>query len=312
MWVIPIMHLEDKDLNLLVLFESVFQNRSTTEAGKKLNLSQPAVSHGLARLRDQMGDDLFVRSRKGLAPTPRALQLAPEVAKLLESAQKVFSKEDFSIVDLKAQFRIASTDFFEHIFLPKAFAFLCELAPQVILNMRPVGGSLPKRELEDGELDLAVAGFFGDLPESFHEDLIGIEPYVCLTRKGHPAIKRGKMNLQSFTSYRHVLVSPQGDLYGPVDEELQKMGQKRRVAVGVSSFQTPAKLIEKTDLITALPKSLAESFCENHDLEITEPPLKIPPIHLKLVWHARTHRSAPHIWLRSVLRENVTLTKPLK
>ncbi len=291
-----------KDLNLLRIFAALWRERNVTKAARSLGLSQPALSHALSRLRDDMRDDVFVRSGRGVTPTPRAEIWAPKVISALASLELALSEaEAFSPQKASGRINIVGTDLIESMLFPKLLALLAKEAPNVILINRPSDGSFPKGDMERGAIDFAIAGFFGDVPEGFYKKMSGVEPYLTMTRKNHPLI-HGALDLQTFQRLSHVLTSPQGDLSGVVDQALAKLGGKRRVVAGVTTFQVMGKLIAETDFCATLPRSMAREQARLFDLNVYEPPLRLEPIRLNMIWHQRIHSSPLHQWIRKEIQ----------
>ncbi len=303
------MHIYAKDLNLLSVFEALMGERSVSLAARKLSLSQPALSHALSRLRRDFDDDLFVRSGKGMTPTPRALELNKRVSLVLRHAQLLYEEQRaFVPKTIQARWNIATTDYFEALLLPRLLPYLSEHAPGITTVIRPTPGVLPKVELENGSLDVAIAGFYGELPEGFFKRVLFKETFVCVARKGHPRVGK-HVSLETFVELEHLLVSPQGDLFGAVDEALEKKRLKRRIVAGVANFHSPAAIVASTDYVVTVPKRIAQLYVETHPVRWFEPPLAVPGFTLVAVWHARTHRSRLHAWLRDAID---TLTREPK
>lgn len=292
-------NLRSKDLNLLNVFGALWDEKNLSKAAKRLALSQPAMSHALARLRREFDDELFVRSGKGMTPTPRAIALKDDLKAILLQMQKLYeSSAAMDPARFEGRVTIATTDYLEHLLLPNFLPLLKTKAPGLTLVVRATSGTLNKTELEHGTLDMAIAGFFGPLPEGFHSKEILSETYLSIIRKGHPLVD-DQLTLKDFLKLDHVLVSPQGDLDGALDQALAKKGLKRRVVVGVSNFHTPGAIIAKTDCIATLPSRMARDHAELYGLHTFEPPLSVPGFKLKLVWHERTERDPMLVWVRS-------------
>ena len=300
---IHIVNIKSKDLNLLMVFDAVMRDLNVSRAAKRLALSQPALSNALVRLRRDFDDELFVRSGRGMTATPRALALKAEIAAVVEKAGKLYAHPRFEPAFAKGRFTMATTDYFEALALPSFLAHLRAKAPGFETVIRPLLGILPKAELESGMLDVAVAGYFGELPEGFHQQRIYDETYTCVVRKGHPAIKAagGKLTLDAFVAMDHILVSPQGDLMGAVDRALAKVRKRRRIVAAVANFYSPAPIVATSDCIATVPSRLAASYGKVWPLDQFEPPLPVPGFCIAQVWHARTHGSPEHVWLRDTL-----------
>lgn len=295
------MNLGSKDLNLLFVFQVLMEERNVSRAAKRLKLSQPAVSNALSRLRRDFSDPLLVRSSKGMAPTPTALRIWPKVQEFCEQATSIFARETFDVSAQESVFRVATTDYFELVFLANILGFLREQAPRMTLVMRPTTGTLPISEMEAGLIDFAAGGFFGDMPEGFHSVELFKETYSCVVRKGHPLVKKG-LDLATFARMEHILVTLHGDLHGVVDRVLERHKLKRKVVAGVMSFHSPLPIVEASDVVATIPTRIARLGSERYNVVSLPPPLEIPGFSVKLVWHARTHSSRPHAWMRETLR----------
>ncbi len=297
------MNLNGKDLNLLYIFQILMEERHVSRAAKRLKLTQPAVSNALSRLRQEFQDPLLVRSRKGMSPTPLALQLWPRLKEFCGQATAIFADETFNLRTQETVFKISTTDFFELVFLNRILNHLQTHAPQMQLVMRPTYGTLPIQEMESGAIDFAAGGFFTEVPEGFHSAPLFDETYSCILRKDHPLLEKGSLNLQNYLQMEHILVTLHGDLLGVVDRILAKQNLKRKIVAGVMSFHSTLPLVASSDLVATVPTRIANMGVEPYQLICLPPPLKIPSFSVKLVWHARTHSSRPHIWMRESLRE---------
>lgn len=295
------MDIKSKNLNLLLVFEALYLDRNVTKAAKRLGLSQPALSHALGRLRDDFDDELFVRSRKGVTPTPKASQQIAGVARILQQTRALYSDSEFALENVIGRFTIATTDYEEHLLMPEFLPALAKAAPGIQVVVRPTVGLLPKVELEVGTIDLAIAGFFGELPEGFYQTTLFKDSYLCLVRKNHPQVGKS-LSLTTYAALEHVLASPQGDLLGAVDQALTKKGLKRKVVAGLGNFHTPAAVVANSDLIATIPRRLAESYAQLYDLRTFPVPLSLEGFTVKAVWHARTHQSPTHLWLRQKIQ----------
>lgn len=166
--------------------------------------------------------------------------------------------------------------------------------------MRPTGGDLPKAELYDGSVDLAIAGFFGEPPDGFYRQRLFDESFTCVVRADHPVVKR-RLTLAQYTRLSHVLISPAGDLHGVVDELLASRGRRRHVAVGASSFLSPAWIVARSDLILTAPRRLARAYQGGLPLRLIAPPIDIPGFTVVQVWHERQNADPAHRWLRQLV-----------
>jgi DNA-binding transcriptional LysR family regulator len=290
------------DPRLLFVFIALFEEQNVSRAAERLGLSQPALSHALKRLRDEFDDDLFVRAGKGVTPTKQALNLLPKFKHAAAALEELYQREkEVDLSRVEARVVIATTDFFESLLLPKFLPLLQEEAPGIQLVTRMTGGQLPKQEMERGEVDLAVAGFFGELPEGFYQQKLLDEEYVCIARRKHPRLKDG-LTKEAFLELSHILVSPNGDLDGAVDKALRKLKLTRRIVAGVSNFHLPASLVASTDCIATIPARMAAQILKMYDLVSYEPPVSVASFTIVQTWHARNHRDPVQAWVRKTIK----------
>ncbi len=225
------MNIAKIDLNLLLIFHAVMEEKTTVTAAARLGLSQPAISHGLNRLRDLLGDRLFVRSSRGVIPTPKAVCIEPTVRELLERAERVFFEPpEFNPALAKDTFRIATTDYFEQVALPHILKRIQDEAPHVTLISRPTGGYLPKEGLEKGEYDLAIAGFYKDIPDRFFKQTLYRDGFVFVAPK-NKKIGKSPLSFEQYAKQRHMVISPHGDLLTQSKAIMKKMAMTLNITL---------------------------------------------------------------------------------
>lgn len=298
------MNITHKDLNLLLVFHVLYQERNATLAAERMALSQPALSHKLNKLRHQFGDPLFVRAPRGLTPTPRAHEMAPQVQRLVEDLQGFYERcdgQDF--LTRPARLHLYSTDYMEQTLLPRLLPIIRSQAPKLVLITHNTRGQLPREALEKGTCDLAIAGFYTDLPDTFHQQRLLSEDFVVLAARSNPRFGAG-MSLEAFLACEHLLTTLTGDLDGLVDRALRAEGRSRRVVAGLSSFLAPARLIRGTDLLLTCLRAVAvEAVERDPQLCIYPMPLALPTIELMQIWHERTHTDPLRKWFRQQVWE---------
>lgn len=293
------------DLNLLAVFAAIDEHRHITKAAKVLGLTQPALSHALGRLRLLLDDQLFVKSSKGMVPTPRAGQLSQPIRKLLSSVERdVLGIETFNSRRMKRGFRLYTTDLIESLLLPSLLKTISEEAPGVQIISRSSSFSLPREDLELGTCDVAIAGFFGQLPDGFYQQKLFSDGFVSAVRKDHPRLgKKKSLSLDEFCGERHLLVAPGGELRAKVDELLTKRKRERLVIAGLNGFMSSAWIIPESDCIFTGPSRLIKQIGRAFRIHTLTPPIKIPDFTVVQVWHERNNNDPGHRWLRDHIRQ---------
>ena len=287
------------DLNLLKTVDALLDERSVTKAATRLAITQPAVSSMLTRLRDSFEDPLFVRTQRGIIPTPRALALATPVKRLLEEINQLLQSEMFNPVTATNTFTIAATDYALQAIIVPFMSLLRQRAPHVRLSVRAIEDGRIQTQLETGEIDIALMTP-ETTPADLHTRRLFDERYVCTFRQDHPVIQQ-PMTLEQFCAADHAIVSYLGGAFrGVTDVALEAMGLTRHVSLSISSFLVLTQILQASDLIAVVPEKLVR---QQSDLCVTEPPLTIPGFTKVAAWHERTHHDPAHQWLRSLLVE---------
>jgi DNA-binding transcriptional LysR family regulator len=290
------------DLNLLVALGALLEERSVTRAGKRLGLSQPTMSHALARLRALFDDPLFVRTGHRLALTPRAEALAGPVAAVLADLERALSAgASFDACSSTMTFRLAATDYSETVLLPGLLERLSTRAPGVAVAVRSLG-ELPSAGLESGRIDGVVGPAFMDLPEGLYRQPLFDDDFVCIARRRHPFID-GALPMDAFIRAGHVVITLRPGTRGALDELLAARGVRRTVALRVPHFLIAPLAVAHSDLIATVARRVAEAMAVPLGLQVLPHPCPPPPFGVVQVWHERTHRSPAHRWFRSLLTE---------
>lgn len=297
------MNLQQLDLNLLVALEALLEERSVTRAGRRLGLSQPATSNALGRLREHLGDELLVRSGSTMALTPHAEGLLPQLRAVLGQLRALLAKpQPFDPATTSQRFCLLATDFIEMVVLPRLTGRVIAAAPKVTIDVRPFGEVEVVEGLRGGALDL-VLGVFGEVPVGCHASELFHEGFLCVARRGHPQLGRGRLTLARYAALPHLLVAPRRSGPAAVDVALQKHGLSRRIALYVSHFLVAPLVVAESDLVATLPARAARLLARSHNLMLWKPPVALSGFTVKQLWHDRTDGSAPHIWLRSQVQK---------
>ena len=282
------MNLDAMDLNLLRVLDALLSERQLTRAARRVGLSQPAMSHALARLREHLGDPLFVRTPRGLVPTARAAQLAAPLRTALTALEQAFAgAAAFDPTTARRTFTIATADYGSFVIIPRLVERLAREAPGVDLWVHNVASD-PVEQLSLGDVDLVIGPRFGwrEL-SSIHTRQLYHERFVCLVRRDHPRVKR-RLDLETWVSLPHMFIAPRGRPGGVVDEVLARAGRSRRVALAVPHFLVAPHVVATSDMVVTLGALMAEPFTRLLPLKLVEPPVTLPGFDVQLCWHERT------------------------
>lgn len=290
------------DLNLLATFDAVATAGSVSGAAIQLNLSQPAVSHALNRLRRVTGDRLFVRSGHALVPTPLALSMQPQVRGILETARTMLARQDFDPNRDERNFRIAASDYAALTIVPKLLQSLRRDAPNTVFEISPVSGATME-ELECGETSFT---FWGAKPpkQPFEAEHLYDENFVGIIWNRHPLAQAGVSTLEDYLAYPHASVTFGTGTENPVEKALIELGHQRIVRFTGHSVSGNLAAIRETDLVMALPSRLV-GFAETLGFVKFELPFMVASFPYSIVWHRRTSTDPAHAWLRGQLLASV-------
>jgi len=299
------------DLNLLRVFDEVMAEKSLTKAARNLSITQPAVSNALRRLRETLGDDLVRREGHGIAPTPFALTLWPNVRQALDHLQSALVPQQFIPAEARNAFVLAMADATAAELMGGLGQELEHHAPKVSIRVLPLTTRDPRNLLNEGTADLALGYFPAVLADltakaqsgealAFEHHRLYDGEYVCVMRRDHPLAQKN-ISLDEFCNGRHLLVSFSGRPYGFIDEALASIGRQRRVVMTVNQFFTAGRVVVNSDLLTVLPKHFVPTTGIADELFMCELPFKVPTLHVDALWHRRKHAQSDHRWLREVL-----------
>lgn len=294
------LNLRDVDLNLLVVFLELYRERRVSVVAEQLGLTQPAVSNALARLRKMMNDELFLRSARGMEPTPYAVQLADPIAEALTRIRDTLERQlEFDPTTSTRKFTIAMTDLGEIHFLPRLMRRLGEVAPGVTIStVRNTAVNLAD-ELEAGRVDLAL-GLLPQLKGGFFQRLLFRQRYVCLFREGH-ALDRESMSLDDFEAAQHIVVVAGGTGHAIVDDTIARRNVRRDVRLSVPHFVALGHILSTTDLIATAPERYVREGMKPFKLKYLPHPVPFPEFDVNLFWHAKFHKEPGSQWLRNEL-----------
>lgn len=291
------------DLNLLAILDAILRTRSVTKAAERVGLSKPATSHALARLREQLGDPILVRSGQSWVLTQRAELIAEQVATLVAQAVRVFERDGaFDVRVLDREFRIHATDHAVTVLGVPVGRAVGREAPGVVLRFLPI---LPDDvSALRGDVDLAI-GVFPSLPAEFRKVKLFEDRFVCVVRNDHPLV-HGKLTLKTYCELHHVLVAPRGRGGSKVDDLLRERGLSRRVTRCLPYFLAALHCVAESDCVATLSARLAVKHAERFGLQVIKPPFPIPGYTVDQVWHPRVDAEPAHMWLRRLITSTAT------
>jgi len=304
------MNFRHLDLNLLKVFDAVMAERNLTRAAERLAMTQPAVSHALKRLRETLGEELFVRQAFGMKPTSRAEGLWPEVRAILTRLQSLLDPAEFQPQAEEHTFRIAMADATAALLLPPLVAQLEEVQALANIHVLPLTTRDPRALLEQGEADFAVGYFPGAVAALQAQGSLSVigqhrlydSSYVCVMRRDHP-LARLELDLDRFCAAHHLLVSFSGRPHGFVDEALSALKRSRRIMLTVNQFFTAGRIVAQSDLLTVLPASFVEATGYKSQLVERPLPMALSKVHVDMLWHLRSEGRGAETWMRARLIE---------
>lgn len=286
------------DLNLLVAFEALWEQRSVTKAAEQLQIGQPAMSASLNRLRVLLDDELFVRLGRTMQPTLKAQTLAPGIlAALQQVRQTLTNRQTFDPALSDRTFAIGSSDYTSFVLVPSLLALNQQIAPSINFQMIGFEKDSVGDLLEQGAIDLAL-GVFPNPPRQTRSEPILSERFVGVARRKHPGLKRGRMDLTTFVAYSHALTTLRRDSQGEIDKVLSTQNLERRIALTTPHMLILPFAIATSDVVAALPYRIAHRLASTCDLTIFELPVSTTPWMISMLWSTLSDQDAGNCWLR--------------
>ncbi len=292
------------DLDWLNVFVEIYKTQSVSRAALSLDMEQASASIALNKLRRHFDDRLFIRTSQGMAPTPRAQAIYPELSQALQHVETARGKPGaFAPADARREFRICMTDISEIILLPRLINHLQRNAPGLVVQADKITPD-SRRQLESGDADLAI-GFTPDLEAGFFQQALFAQDFVCLAAASHPRVQ-AKLSRRGFSAEGHILVSTLGTGHAIVDKVLARQKIERRVVLRVPSFLGVARIVAQTEFLVIVPRLLGNALARQEPVQVLEPPVPLPAYKVKQHWHERFNADAGNLWLRRTLAELFT------
>ncbi len=317
------MNLAALDLNLLVVFDALMEERNVTRAGRRVGLTQPAVSNALSRLRAVLKDELFLRSVAGMQPTPRALEIAIPVRDALERIKDALEPRGFDPATADFSFVLAAGDYIASTLLPPLMVLLRERAPGVRLRFLPTNTLDIVQMLDAGACHFAI-GLFDAIPDRLDSLVLWEESVSLVARSDHP-LASGPLDLGRLAEAWHILVSQTGQeddgtsdgyllnhglrrqvmtrAHLALRQALDERGLSIKVALTVPYFSAVPPILRRSDLAALLPCRVALAQCQ--DAGMVSRDLPGPPMAMRIqcLWHRRRGATAAQAWLRDLMVE---------
>ena len=298
------MNIAGIDLNLLIAFESLLEERHVGRAAKRVGLSQPAFSNAISRLRVRLKDPLFVRTTRGMVPTPRAEELSGPIRSALSLLRDTFEESrSFDPERSVQRFRAGMSDDVE-LRLAPLFARSMR-AGQLQLQTRRLEGifTIPESELRSGSLDLAI-GYFHDaraLAPGLIMETLFEESNVVVARRGHPAFKR-RLTLDRLARLDHAAVIYRNERWGLIDTELAARGFRRQLRLALPHCLSVLHAVASSDLVAFVQESVASTFGPSLGLMSYPDPIGLPRFALRMAWHEQRNSDPAQVWLRTLIQ----------
>lgn len=298
----PAVKLRAIDLNLLVVFDALMQERNVTRAASRVAMSQPALSHALARLRHMLKDELFIRSPRGMIPTPRADELALPVRRALDELQRSLEPPQFYPAKAIRIFRIAVDNYAAIVLVARLSARIAKAAPGIGLEFRPSGTLNIPDLLDRSQLDLAIGPFSEDM-ERFSRRTLLSDSFVALLRRNHEVTSARKLTIEKFAALPHLEISSSRHATDFIDAALSRAKLSRRITLR-APFLSAVRILATSDTIAVLPRRIARELTGYRPLALRDLPFASPAVETAMLWPRWLDAQPAHRWLR----ENVERT----
>ncbi|MGD9944406.1 MAG: LysR family transcriptional regulator [Burkholderiaceae bacterium] len=296
------MNTDHIDLDLLRHLIALAEEKSVSRAAKRQGLSQPAMSHALARLRQTFGDPLFVRLGGSLEPTVRAQELYPEALRIIDNVRRMLqSRAAFDPSTASGDILITAAEHVAHRLGPRLAGALASQAPGMRLELRRSTPEIEDRSLEKGEVDLRL-GWMHEPGPAVRSKFLYSEQVTCLVRRDHPAV-RNRISISEFVRLGHVRARHSSGSWASrfIDDAMRRRNKTLKITMIVPSHLTIGCIVAGSDLLATLPVSIARTLADQLPLAMIAPPFEIPARRVCMYWHERAHRDPRQLWLRQTI-----------
>ncbi len=291
------------NLNLLVAFDALLSEKNVTHAGKKIFITQSAMSTALAQLRELFNDPLLIREGRTMKPTAKALALVPKIHEILLQIEQTTMPIDFDPKTAKHTFRIGMSDYVEYILLPKLLPLLNKKAPNVCLKIIHLNALDKKEPFDELQLDMGIGVVFDQAPVSLATELLFTDTSACIADAKNPLMQK-KLTLKKYLQAKHmVIVFPEEPYRSCIDTTLDKLGYKRNSVIAVPHMIPCLFALAKTPFLATTTTRIAHSIAQSSKFAIQEPPFKTEIVEVKQAWSKQFDHSPSHRWLRDLVKQ---------
>jgi DNA-binding transcriptional LysR family regulator len=293
--------MRSQELNLLVIFDAIMTEASITKAGERLNMTQPAVSNAVARMRHVWKDDLFIKDGRKISPTIFAQRLWEETQSPLADIRSVLDPTDFEAASSDRAFKIAVIDSIAGLVWPQLRLMIEEEAPDISIHTYPFEFSNAVRALNDAKVEVLITAS-NLMPQLITRRFLCDLEYVTVMKEGHPLANK-KITIEDYATADHLLVAPSGNIQGHSDQALAELGLKRKIGLSVNSFSSVPNILTQSNLICTLPSIYIEDNLLAGSLVALKPPVKVPNTRINIYWHKRSENDKGIRWLREKIEQ---------
>lgn len=294
--------LSEIDLNLLYVLQVLIEELNVTKTAQRLNVSQPAISRSLARLRESFDDPLFIRTSHGLSPTARTEAVSPYLTDMLKGLENLIQPPQFDPATSQRRFLLSTTDFGTLTILSGILDEFHRQAPNAVLEVKN-WHERTTFESEMNYIDVAISAVSKETPNSIRSVKLDTDRMVCLARADHPELANG-LTLESYLKMKHAKVVLGNNERTAVDRELEKMGHTRDVSVVLPNFIPALRVVSVSDLLLTVPSLFATDLeSKTLNLAVYDLPFETSSFDYSMVWHERYQFDLGHQWLRGIIRD---------
>ncbi|NRC57326.1 LysR family transcriptional regulator [Neoaquamicrobium sediminum] len=292
------MNVDNVDLNLLRVFDVLMRETSVTKAAVRLGKTQSAISHSLSKLRHLFKDELFSRDGGLMRPTPRAIELASDIAGALSTIRATIDRhQTFDPLETRRNFRIGLTDYHSIAFIQGMIQEFAKRAPKATLNVIPISASEVHTLIHSRHLDCALIGTsVSDGPNLLRIEL-GQDRLLCAVWSGSK-LAREPISLDAYLAAKHIQISADGHSEGLADLALRERGLSRTVTATISNYLVIPWVLRGTEFITHCGDGLLPLLDEKSGVTLVMPPLPLPNVRVSLILHQQLVADPTVNWLR--------------